>query len=269
MNFLYAIPAALLLIVALAIALLLAGVGQYLVHRRFQKQDFIAHNEVGGIIIAVAGTLYAVVLGFLTVVVWQHFQEARELVVTESDANIDAWHAAVGLPPVIRARVRNDMVAYTDLMIHREWPAMRRGQFDEAAPMIDMDAYDAAGSFVPANEGQSNAQAATLQQLTQMHDARQKRTVINADGVSGFEWLVLLLGAACIIAFCWLFGLRNVRVQMLMTSTVVTIIVSTLVLLFELQYPFRSDVGIGPQAWTNAVQHIHQMQSGMLMNMRN
>ena len=101
------------------------------------------------------------------------------------------------------------------------------------------------------------------------HDARQKRTVINADGVSGFEWLVLLLGAACIIAFCWLFGLRNVRVQMLMTSTVVTIIVSTLVLLFELQYPFRSDVGIGPQAWTNAVQHIHQMQSGMLMNMRN
>jgi hypothetical protein len=34
MNFLYAIPAALLLILTLAIALLLAGVGQYLVHRR-------------------------------------------------------------------------------------------------------------------------------------------------------------------------------------------------------------------------------------------
>jgi hypothetical protein len=31
----------------------------------------MAHNEVGGIVIAVTGTLYAVVLGFLTVVVWQ------------------------------------------------------------------------------------------------------------------------------------------------------------------------------------------------------
>ena len=79
----------------------------------------------------------------------------------------------------------------------------------------------------------------------------------------------MLRGAACISAFCWLLGLRNVRLQMLMTFTVVTIIVSTLVLLFELQYPFRSYVGIGPQAWTNAAQHIHQMQSGMLMNMRN
>jgi hypothetical protein len=56
--------------------------------------------------------------------------------------------------------------------------------------------------------------------------------------------------------------------HLLMTSTVTTIIVSTLVLLFELQYPFRSDVGISPDAWMGAVDHIHQMQSGMLMDMR-
>jgi len=31
-----------------------------------------------------------------------------------------------------------------------------------------------------------------------------------------------------------------------MTFTVAIIIVSMLVLLFELQYPFRNDVGIGP-----------------------
>jgi hypothetical protein len=38
-----------------------------------------------------------------------------------------------------------------------------------------------------------------------------------------------------------------------MTSAVVTIMVSTMVLLFELQYPFRSDVGVGADPWRDAV----------------
>jgi hypothetical protein len=268
MTFLYGIPAPLLLLLALVVAVAAAGAGQSFVHRRFRSQDFIAHNEVGGVIIAVSGTLYAVMLGFLTVAVWQHYIEARQLVVMESDADIDVWHTAVGLGAPVRERVRNDMIRYAQIMTTREWPLMRRGAYDETAGAIGMDAIDATGSFLPADMSQSNAQAATLQQLTIMHDARQQRIAINMNGVSWFEWLVLSIGGTCIVCFCWLFGLRNARMHLLMTSTVSTIIVSTLVLLFELQYPFRSDVGIGPDAWMGAVDHIHQMQSGMLMDMR-
>jgi hypothetical protein len=268
MTFLYSIPAALLLLFTLAVAIAAASAGQNYVHRRFRSQDFITHNEVGGIIIAVAGTLYAVILGFLTVVAWQHFQEARELVVLESDADIDAWHTAVGLSADVRQHVRNDMLNYAQIMITREWPEMRRGGFDPSGAAVSMDAIDAVGTLIPGNTGETNAQIATLQQLTVMHDARQQRIAINGSGVSGFEWLVLLIGATCIICFCWLFELRNSRMQQLMTSTVVTIIISILVLLFELQYPFRSDVGIGPDAWEGALDHLHQMQTGELKNMR-
>jgi len=266
-DLLYSVPAALLLFTAVVIAIAVFGAGQIYVHRRFSSQDFVAHNEVGGIIIAVTGTLYAVVLGFLTVVVWQHFLEARELVVLEAGADVDAWHTAVGLPSAVRQRVREDMLSYAKIMIDREWPMMRLGGFDPGAAAVAMDAIDATGSLVPGNMGESNAQAATMQQLGVMHDARQRRITVNGSGVSWFEWLVLLVGATCVICFCWLFGLRNPRTQLLMTSTVVTIIVSTLVLLFELQFPFRSDVGIGPDAWRAAVTHIHQMETEVRMKM--
>lgn len=268
MTFLLTIPAIVLLICALVIAIAAAGAGQIYVHRRFNRQDFIAHNEVGGIIIAVAGTLFAVVLGFLTVVIWQQYTEARQVVVSEASAATDAWHTTVGLPPPVRKRVRTDMAHYADIMIDREWPAMRRGGSDLQAAIIVMDAIDAVGTFLPANMGEANAQTATLQQLGVLHDARQQRIAINHAGVSWFEWLVLLISAACIICFCWLFGLRSRRVQLLMTSTVVTIVVSTLVLLFELQYPFRSDVGIAPDAWKEALTHIHEMQTGGIANMK-
>jgi len=268
MSLVSTVPAIVLLICALVIAVGLACLGQLLVHRRFRTQSFIEHNEVGGVIFTVAGTLFAVVLGFLTVVAWQHYEEARAMVVMESDADIDAWHAAVGLPPAVRQRVRSDSLAYAETVINSEWPAMRRGEVDPTLAMITMDAIDATSSFKPKDVGEANAQVETMRQLTIAHDARQQRIGANRGGVPWFEWLVLLVGGACIVCFCWLFGVRNQRVHLLMTSTVVAIMVSTMVLLFELQYPFRSDVGVGSDAWQDAVKHIHQMQTGPVASMR-
>ena len=186
----------------------------------------------------------------------------------ESNANIDAWHSAVGMPAAMRQRVRADMIDYATIMVEKEWPLMKHGGVDPKAAFVGMDAIDAAGTFVPANSAGSNAQSATLQHLTIIHDARLRRINANGGGVSWFDWLVLLIGAVCIICFCWLFGVRNFRTHLVMTSTVVTMIASILVLLFEPQYPFRSDVGIGPEAWQGAIRHIHQMQGGDMMNFR-
>jgi hypothetical protein len=268
MEWLYGIPAALVLLVALVMGIALALCAQALVHRRFKQADFVGHNEVGGIIIAVVGTLYAVLLGFMTVVTWQHFTEAREIVVQEADADIDAWHVSVGLPPAVRERVRKDMIDYAKIMVSREWPLMRKGRFDPDAAMVGMDAIDATGAFKPANFSESNAQNATMQQLTIVHDARQRRISVNNAGISWFEWLVLFCGALYIICFCWLFGLRSRNVHLIMTATVVAIIVSILTLLFELEYPFRSNVGVDPTAWTSALDHIRQMETVGQTDMR-
>jgi hypothetical protein len=253
---------------SLAIAVAITCAGQTYVHRRFSDQDFVQHNEVGGFIIAVVGSLYAVVLGFLTLVVWQHFRAERELVILESAAAADAWHTAVGLPSTLQSRVRRDILNYSNDMIDHDWPAMRRGGFDSYADILVMDAMGAVGEFVPANMRESNAQAATLQQLSVLHDERLQRIAGNGSGVSWFEWLVLSIGAVCVICFCWLFGLRNAHTHLLMTSTVAVIIVSMLVLLFELQYPFRSDIGIGPDVWKATVEHIRLMQTSTQMNMK-
>ncbi len=268
MGLFYAIPAPILLLTALAVSLLGALTAQSVIHRRFDGSAFVAHNEVGGIIVVVVASLYAVLLGFMTVVAWEHFQESREIVVVEADASIDAWHTAVGLPEPVRQRVRRDMTGYAKIMVSQEWAAMKDGASEPSAAMISMDAMDAAGGFAPKNWGEANAQSATMQQLSILHDARQRRISSNESGLSGFEWLVLLFGAAAIIAFCWLFGGNKPVVQMIMTATVVMMLVSTLVLLFELQYPFRSGIRVDATAWVKALHHIHEMMRGSMPGMR-
>ena len=267
-SFLLEMPAFVVLAVTLSVALCFSCAGQWYVHQRFAAHDFVQHNEVGGFIIAVAGTLYAVVLGFLTVVAWQRFTDARQLVAEESAAATDTWHAAIGLPFVNRSRVRDDILRYSKLMVSSEWPEMRRGGFDSQADIIVMDAIAAAGTLRPRDYMESNSQTATMQQLNVLHDIRLRRISANEGAISPFEWVVLLVGAVCIIGFCWLFGLANRSIHLLMTATVTAIITSLLVLLFELQYPFRSDLRILPQSWNGAIEHIHLMQSGSQTEMR-
>ena len=262
------IPSGVLLAIATPSAVAVACGAQSWVHHRFPYRDFVQHNEVAGFIIAVAGSLYAVVLGFLTLVAWQHYSDARQFVATESAAATDAWHVAIGLPPARRSRVRNDVLQYSNLMVSREWPAMNRGDEDKQSSIIIMDAIDAGENFTPSNLGESNAQTATIMQLGVMHDERQKRLADNRSGVTGFEWLVLMIGAACVVGFCWLFGMPNARVHLIMTGAVTVIISTTLVLLFELEYPFRTGLGIKASDWIAVIDHIHLMQTGQQSGMR-
>lgn len=267
-SILVTMPAGVLLLAALSVAVAFACGGQAYIHSRFSTHDFVQHNEVGGFIIAVAGTLYAVLLGFLTAVAWQNFAEARQLVTLEAAAATDVWHTAVGMPQSERSRVRHDALEYSLSMLETEWPQMRSGRRDAQADYILMDAMTASGAFRPADLMQSNAQSQTIAQLTVVHDVRQRRLTENTSSISPFEWLVLVLGAACIVAFCWLFGLANGRIHLLMTATVAILTASVLVLLFELQFPFRSDLRIMPDSWEASVSHIRMMQAGPQSSMR-
>jgi Protein of unknown function (DUF4239) len=262
------IPAMLLLAMSIAFAVALACGGQWYLHQRFREEDFIRHNEIGGTILATAGTLYAVVLGFLIVATWQEFAQARQLVALESAAAADAWHMAVGLPRAQRSRVRSAILAYSNLMVAGEWPLMRRGTLDTRGDLLIMTAIGAAGTFRPADMSQSNAQSGTLAQLGILHDVRQRRLATNVSEIAPFEWFILLLGGVLVICFCWLFGAPNRIVHLAMTACVATIIASMLVLLFELQYPFRTSLRIGPDDWAAVVQHIRLMQAGNQTEMR-
>lgn len=257
-----------LLLWATTTAVALACSGQWYVHRRFNHLEFVRHNEVGGFIVSIVGALYAVLLGFMTVIAWQHFADSSQLVAQESAASTDAWHTSGGLPAQERSRVRRDMLLYANDMLHSEWPAMLRRGFDRDADLIVMDAIGAAGGFNPRNLKEANAQSATVQQLGQLHDYRQRRLSGNRSGMAAFEWLVLMVGGACIVGFCWLFGLKNENVHLIMTSAVTIVMATTLVLLFELQCPFQSDLRITPDDWNGVVSHIEFMQHGPQSEMR-
>jgi Protein of unknown function (DUF4239) len=250
---LYAVPAWLLLIVAVAAAAALACAGHVLVRRTFPRVDFAEYNAVSGIVLGIVGALFAVTVAFIIAIVWQEFDSTSQRVAAEVGAAADLWHTSRGLPPPMATEVRRNVLAYAQTLIDDEWPAMRRGASSERAEAVLTRTFEDIARFRPANAGEANAQRAALEFVSALHDTRHRRLDDNASGVSPFEWAILLIGAAVTIGLCYLVGTTNFRTQLVMTGAVAAMIAAMFVLIFELDYPFRGDLSIGPAGWSDFV----------------
>src|SRR5438552_4623677 len=162
MSVLYGVPPYILLVAAMIVAATIACCGQTFVHDKFRSADFVRYNEVAGFIIAVVGTLYAVVIGFITIVMWQHYQTAQERLSLETASVLDGWRDAVSLPQPQRRLVRADMLEYAKAMIGEEWPRMRGGDRSPKGDTIIMDTTTVVGQLDPKNLSELNAQAVEI-----------------------------------------------------------------------------------------------------------
>jgi Protein of unknown function (DUF4239) len=251
---LYTVPSWVLLVLVVGGSAALACAGLLAVRKAYPNIDFRQHNEVAGIVIGIAGGLFAVTLSFIIAIVWQEFDATSQRVSIEAAAATDVWHVSAGLSPSLAREVRTVLRDYANTMVREEWPAMRRGASSAHAEAVLTQAFEDVARFRPANAGESNAQSAALQHLAELHDARHHRLDDNVSGVSPFEWVILFIGAVVVIGFCCLVGTADLRAQLIMTGAVAALIAAMFVLVFQLDYPFRGDLSVSPDPWLDFIK---------------
>ncbi|MDQ2859053.1 MAG: DUF4239 domain-containing protein [Candidatus Eremiobacteraeota bacterium] len=249
MTFVYALPAWLGLLFVVAVCVGLACGGHILVHRSFSGTDFIGHNEVAGFIIAIVGILYAVLLGFITIVVWEAYTQTEERAQQEVDAATDVWSFGRLLPPVESKRITDDLDRYTLAVANDEWPKMTHGQSSTEAQRLVVALIGDVAGIALTGPRSSNLQNHLFGRVQVMADLRRRRIYSVPSAVPAVIWVGLTLGACTVIGFLYLFGLRNFRVQLLMTAATAAMIGVLFGLIIELDYPFRGDVSVTPERW--------------------
>ena len=257
MTWIYAFPTWLFAPVAIAVFCAVAAGGLLLV-RRYGKAERITHNDVAGPIIGTAGTILAVVLSFMVVVVWQEYDASAGNVQREASAMADLHHLALGLPLPLRAVLQRDIDRYVALIVDDEWPLMQHGGRSLKARRLayaierDLVAYD------PRTAHLETLQSQALGLVQTFADARRQRLFDNAQGIPSLMWLAMLTLSAITIAFTYLFRVDSVRAHLVMTVGLSAIVAVIFVLIAELDYPFRGDIRIGPDAFAHVQDGIHQ-----------
>src|SRR5690242_7520381 len=83
-----------LIVVVLPTAVVISG--QHLMRRKIPTELLAANNEVAGFKFAVVGIVYAVLLGFAVIVVWERYHDAETAVAQETSGVISLWRLAKG-----------------------------------------------------------------------------------------------------------------------------------------------------------------------------
>src|SRR3954468_13664197 len=111
----------------IGVATLVAMAGPILVRRRVSLDRLRINNEVAGFKFATVGVLYAVLLAFAVIIVWEKFSEAENAVAQEAGAIATLYRWADGIGGDPGAALRNGLTHYTRVAIAEDWPAMERG----------------------------------------------------------------------------------------------------------------------------------------------
>ena len=218
--------------------------------RRVVGVDVLArHNDVAGFIYGVIGVVYAVLIGFTAIIVWEQFRNAQRGVEREANALADLYRAAHVFPPEVRDQVELRVRAYTRLVTEKEWPAMAQGR---SSPET-WDEYDRLWrtyhEFEPQNEHQYAWYTESIRRMNELGDARRDRLLSVHSAVPSVIWTVLICGGAVTIGFSFLFGAPYAIAQALMTGGLALTIGVVLLSILALEQPFAGITRIEPRAF--------------------
>jgi hypothetical protein len=207
------------------------------------------HNDVAGFIYAVLGVAYAVLLGLVLIAVWEQWETAKITVDDEASEVAEVFWVADRLPQPEGRHIQELARSYAQVVVEEEWPLMEKGKASPKAWAILDDIRDSIQRLDPSTDAQQVLYDQGLERVHQLADARGERLLEAQEGIPGILWVVLLIGGALTIGFTYLFGLENNTTHTLMVAALALVICLILFTVAALNYPFRGDVRVGPDAF--------------------
>jgi len=217
--------------------------------RRFGVEVLARHNEVAGFIYAVLGVVYAVLLGFTAIIVWEQFRHAEQVVEREANSLGDLYRNAQVFPFDVRRQVESQVSAYARLVVEKEWPAMAEGKESPEAWETYNQLWRTYQDFKPQDDHQRVWYAESVRRLNELGDHRRDRLVNAHSAVPGIIWVVLLGAGAITIGFTFLFGTPNAWAHGLMIFGLAITIGVVLLSIFALEHPFGGITRVKPEAF--------------------
>ncbi|MGH8012248.1 MAG: hypothetical protein ACREQ4_07110 [Candidatus Binataceae bacterium] len=237
----------------------LACLGLVIFHRLVRLEVRRAHNELAGFMFAAISVTYAVLLAFIAIATWESYTHAEQIVDLEADYVGSIYRDTQGLPPDVGASIRGDARLYIKTVIHDEWPAQQAGQTPTQAWEPLRRLHSVIVTMHPFDIGEAVIQAELLRTLNGLYRARATRLSAAQGHVPEMVWWIVFAGAGVVILFTYLFGFHDFRMHLVMTSAIAISMALVVVLIIALDWPFRGEVSVSPEAFIKTQQSWHDL----------
>lgn len=233
-----------------------AVLGLLLIRRRINHAALARHSNVASAVFSIVGTLFAVLLAFVVIVVWESQDKADERTALEAGILGDLMRDAGLFPDPERTEFRNELREYGQAVIDEEWPAMANGQSSSHVWDVLNRLFGSFSRLKPATAREIDFHSEMLTRLDELSDHRRLRLLSANSKVPPLLWAVLIFEALITIGFSYFLGVEGDRAHALMTGSLAAMIALMLYLIFAMDRPFAGTVRVEPNAFRIALQKI-------------
>lgn len=228
------------------------------VRRRWPDRLREEHGAIGAVL-AIAATVYGIILGLTVVAVWERFLSAEVILTDELNALFAVVRIAGAYPPEERGRIEGAVFAYGDAVVRNELGngSLPSGSAPEARAAI-RELY-AVFNGVAANGGPGElALEPSYEAVTRLDAARGDRLVLGDRSLPGRLWVVLLVGGGMTMMFIVLLAPGSLPVHLLVGGSTTLLIGLTLALVHEMDRPFHEPIAIDFGSYSRGLRSLER-----------
>jgi hypothetical protein len=242
-------------VLAIAGSIIISLLGMWIVRKVAPYEIMEGHKEMAGFIYGILGTIYAVILGFSVVVLWEEIRDAEAIADREASQLSDLHRLAQALPAGQSHAFTESLKNYCKLVIDDEWPLMNQGESSPKAHDQLLEIWRESRGLDPQTEREKIIFGKIAETLVNLDDARRGRLLAARTSLPGPLWFSLVTGAVITIGFSYLFGLKNAIAHAVITILLAASIGLGLFLIVALDRPFSGGLGVSPEAFTAVLEN--------------
>jgi hypothetical protein len=228
-------------------------IGLVIFHRLINWEAREEDTSMVGLSYALCGAVYAVVLAFVAVQVYEAMDKADTIAAAEANSLSGLTFESAGLPADVAGKIRIDVDDYIGIVTNKEWPRQRSFTMDDSgfaegwAKLREINIQLA--DFEPANPGQSTIKAQMMHGINELFTARQTRLLAAKQHLPDIVWQMLVIGLVPVIVYLYLFGPYSFGIHLAVTGFTMLSIGLVFTLIIALDFPFRGDLSVGDDAY--------------------
>jgi hypothetical protein len=227
---------------------IIAGGVYFLVIRLAATEWARAFKGVSPGMLPPLGILFALLVGFIAVEVWNSFDKAKTAVATEASALRAMVLLAGTLPPEEKMRVYALIKQHIEEAVNKEWPAMAQQRMTlSTLPTALIEELHHTLAMHPADDNQRTAQAEMVRALHTSLDARRQRIVISESSVGTVKWVGILLQGLCTLVAIAMVHSDNRRACAIALMLFATGIALSVLLIAAYSRPFTGENSVRPE----------------------
>ena len=244
-DWLLNLPVLWMAVVVFAATYLLAASTYWVVTRLAVNDRARAFKALSPGMLPPLGILFALLVGFIAVEVWNNFDKAKVAVASEASALRAVVLLAETFPEEQKTRIYALIDRHIEEAINKEWPAMAR----QRATLSTLRAnalIEAVLTLKPADDSQRIAQPEMVRALHAALDARRQRIVVSQSAVGTVKWAGILLQGLCTLVAIAMVHSDNRLTCAIALTLFATGIALSLLLIAAYSRPFTGEISVRP-----------------------